>query len=58
MKDFNTGYCPGCSIKVKPDEEIKGFFNYVDFEVPITEYGNKKMLIFSPMSAYCRPSER
>lgn len=54
MKNFNTGYCPGCSIRVSVDESIRGVIPYKYFELPERLYGAKKDIHFSPIAEKCQ----
>lgn len=46
-------YCPRCSIKVSPGEEIQGFFDYKSFGLPGQIERAEKKLLFSPDGFSC-----
>lgn len=52
--DFNTGYCPGCAIRVSPGEDVKTSVSYDDFNVPEHFETSEKILDFSPFVFRCR----
>lgn len=51
--DFDGGYCPGCSLRINPKQEIMGFFKYSDFKIPSEYFSIEKSLEFSPTAFYC-----
>lgn len=53
LKDFNTGYCPDCPIRVAPGETTRAFIGYTDFAVPEALVDQKKELIFHPKGYTC-----
>lgn len=54
VKDFNTGYCPGCTLRVQPGESIEGFISYSDFGMPKNLYESEKQLHFAPVATACK----
>jgi hypothetical protein len=54
MKNFNTGYCPGCSTRVSVGETIRGVIPYKHFELPEKLHGDKKDIHFSPVAEICQ----
>lgn len=52
-EEFDSGYCPGCVLRIEPGQEIIGFFNYEDFGLPQAAYMKDKSLKFSPIATYC-----
>lgn len=52
-EDFDTGYCPGCFVKVDSGHDLLGFFNYSDFQLPRSDYYKEKVLTFSPTAGQC-----
>lgn len=54
--DFDSGYCPACVTKVQAGQELRGFFNYKDFNLPSEAYSKEKSLKFSPMASDCSSS--
>jgi hypothetical protein len=53
LLDYNTGYCPKCSIKVLPGQKITGHIPYAEFQIPEHFYKAKKILHFQPQSSSC-----
>ncbi len=54
MKDFNTGYCQGCSTLVRKGEVVDAFIPYSYFDLPIELYSLQKTIGFSPMAEKCK----
>lgn len=54
MKDFNTGYCPQCALRVAPGESITGIIPYGEFLIPGELYSAKKTLHFQPQGLSCK----
>jgi len=53
IRNINTGYCPGCFIRVAPGEEVVAYIPYTDFDLPKELYSLKKTLVFSPKGERC-----
>lgn len=53
LTQFDTGYCPGCSTRVEPGQELVGFMKYADFQLPPGDYDKAKTLSFTPVASYC-----
>lgn len=54
ISDFNTGYCPGCSTKVRPGQLVTASIPYSEFEIPNRLHDEPKTLIFNPVGSHCR----
>ncbi len=53
IKNFNTGYCPGCATRVEPGKEIRAFISYEDFNLPEAFHEKVKVLDFHPNGHAC-----
>lgn len=56
--DFDTGYCPGCALRVQPGAEVVGFLNYSDFSLPHSDYHEKKSVSFAASGTRCSDDSR
>lgn len=54
IEDFNTGFCPGCKLRVEPGETVSAFISYSDFKLPERLADEPKVLQFEPMAFDCR----
>jgi len=54
LLDFNTGYCPGCALRVQSGDSIEGYISYTDFNLPIEYYQSEKKMTFSPVANACK----
>jgi hypothetical protein len=54
VKDFNTGYCPECAVRLAPGESITGVIPYGEFSIPEEFHTNKKILHFQPYALICK----
>ena len=53
MKDFNTGYCPGCATRVDPGSTLTATIPYERFGLPEDLVPKSKILRFSPVAFPC-----
>lgn len=53
IENFNTGYCPKCSIAVAPNKQITTFISYHDFDLPDDLIKKTKQLEFHPKAYNC-----
>lgn len=54
VKDFNTGYCPGCAQKVGSGETLTAIIPYSEFSIPEEHHAAKKTLHFQPQAFLCK----
>lgn len=52
IRKFNTGYCPGCAVKVRAGEVLVGRIPFAEFEMPRRLYGKEKYLHFRPLGYF------
>ena len=57
MKEMNTGYCPGCVIKVAPGEKVIGTIPYELFMIPESLVFADKELELIVNGYFCRSSD-
>lgn len=53
IRDANTGYCPRCSLAVKPHEEVAAAIPYSEFALPERLYAAPKSFDFHPQAYAC-----
>ena len=53
IEEFNTGYCPGCAVRVEPGETVRATIVYESFGVPDALANKEKRLIFTPKASRC-----
>lgn len=58
IKDINTGYCPGCAIRVESGQEVVSYIPYRFFDLPEELYDRRKELVFSPQGDRCSSHAR
>jgi len=55
IEEFNTGYCPDCSLRVGPGEIVEASIGYDAFSLPESLVTEEKHLEFVPKAYRCRP---
>jgi hypothetical protein len=53
MQMFNTGFCPGCSARVRPGESVSSFVPYRHFGLPADLHQAAKRSVLAPIGNRC-----
>jgi hypothetical protein len=55
LKNFNTGSCSNCVVRVIPGQIISASIPYSEFDLPASLTKASKVLHFQPTAFYCGP---